>query len=144
MSTASPTPGPSSPAPPFGGARAGQRLGPLEVTVSTAANDRYWSAAGADHPLLRDGLLYPPIAANLGIWLFQTVATEPLLHATQRLVCHRSVRAGTPLVLTGRVLRRFEKRGREYAEVEAIVAAADAPDEPIWTSVATFCEARAR
>jgi hypothetical protein len=127
-----------STAPAFGGATAGTQLGPLRFTVSPAANERYWSSAGVDHPALRDGALYPPIAANLAILLFQTIATRPLLHTEQRLVCHRRGEAGTELEVTGTVVERYEKRGRAYAIVEAIVALPDGA--PLWTSVATFCE----
>jgi hypothetical protein len=108
------------------------------LTVSPAANERYWSSAGVDHPVLRDGALYPPIAANLAILLFQTVATRPLLHTAQRLVCHRRGEAGAELEVTGTVVERYEKRGREYAVVEAVVSLPDRA--PLWTSVATFCE----
>ena len=124
--------------PPFGGVAAGTRLGPLRFTVSGAANERYWAAAGIDHPALRAGALYPPIAANLTILLFQTVATRPLLHTSQRLVSHRRGEAGTELTVTGSVTDRYEKRGREYAVVDAVVALPDG--EPLWTSTATFCE----
>jgi hypothetical protein len=110
----------------------------MHITVSPAANERYWGSAGADHPLLRQGGLYPPIAANLTILLFQTVATRALLHTAQRLVCHRRGQAGTELAVTGAVAERYEKRGREYAVVEAVVALPDG--EPLWTSTATFCE----
>lgn len=122
----------------FGGAAAGTELGPLSITVSPAANERYWAAAGVDHPVLRDGALYPPIAANLTILLFQTVATRPLLHTSQRLVAHRRGDAGAELTVTGTVTERYEKRGREYAVVDAVVALPDG--KPLWTSTATFCE----
>lgn len=123
---------------PFGGAVVGTDLGPLRITVSEAANERYWASAGVDHPALRRGTLYPPVAANLTILLFQTVATRPLLHTSQRLVSHRRAEAGTELTVTGTVLERYEKRGREYAVVDAVVALPDG--EPLWTSTATFCE----
>jgi hypothetical protein len=116
----------------------GTVLGPIEITVSPAANERYWAAAGVDHPLLRAGALYPPIAANLTILLFQTAATRGVLQTAQHLVCHRRGEAGTPLTVSGTVRERFEKRGREYAVVEATVALPDG--SPLWTSVATFCE----
>src|SRR6266567_3427053 len=95
---------------PFGGAGAGTALGPLRITVSAVANERYWASAGVDHPLLREGALYPPIAANLTILLFQTVATRPLLHTSQRLVSHRRGEAGNELTVTGTVVDRYEKR----------------------------------
>ena len=75
---------------PFGGAAVGTALGPLRITVSPAANERYWSSAGIDHPELREGI------------------------------------------------ERYEKREREYAVVEAVVALPDG--SPLWTSIATFCE----
>ena len=127
-----------SPAPPFGGAVAGTELGPMRITVSAAANERYRASAGVDHPALRQGALYPPVAANLTILLFQTVATRPLLHTSQRLVSHRLGKAGAELTITGTVVERYEKRDREYAVVDAVVALPDG--EPLWTSTATFCE----
>jgi len=127
-----------STASPFGGAVVGTALGPLRITVSAAANERYWASAGVDHPALRHGALYPPVAANLAILLFQTVATRPLLHTSQRLVSHRRGEAGTELTVTGTVADRYEKRGREYAVVDAVIALPDG--EPLWTSTATFCE----
>jgi hypothetical protein len=127
-----------STAQPFGGAVVGTDLGPMRITVSPAANERYWASAGVDHPALRQGALYPPVAANLTILLFQTVATRPLLHTSQRLISHRRGEAGTELTVTGTVADRYEKRGREYAVVDAVVALPDG--EPLWTSTATFCE----
>jgi hypothetical protein len=123
---------------PFGGAAVGTDLGSLRITVSAAANERYWASAGVDHPALREGALYPPVAANLTILLFQTVATRPLLHTSQRLIAHRRGEAGSELTVTGTVVERYKKRGREYAVVDAVVALPDG--EPLWTSTATFCE----
>ena len=108
------------------------------MTVSAAANDRYWEGAGIEHPARAAGLLYPPMAANFTILLFQTVADRPLLHTAQRLVCHRSAHAEVELTVTGRVLDRFEKREREYAVVEAEVSLPTG--DPLWTSTATFTE----
>jgi hypothetical protein len=42
---------------PFGGTAVGTALGPLRITVSAAANERYWASAGVDHPALREGAL---------------------------------------------------------------------------------------
>lgn len=119
----------------------GTSLGTLDVTVSPGANERYWQAAGADHEALRAGALYPPIAANLTILLFQRSCDAAMIQTRQRLRCHRAERSGTPLVVTGRILDRYEKRGRDYLDVEAVVAAAARPDEPIWTSTVTFTPA---
>ena len=122
----------------WSGLHAGQALGPLRLTVSTAANERYWRAAGVDHPRLRAGALYPPIAANLTILCFQQTCPDAMIQTRQRLQCHRIAQAGAELVTFGRVVERYEKRGREYVDIEVAVITADAPDEPLWTSWVTF------
>jgi hypothetical protein len=116
----------------------GATLGPLTFRISREANERYWRSAGVDHPALHTGALYPPIAANLTVLLFQTVAPDPVLHTAQRLVCHRRGEAGSELTVTGTVAERFTKRGREYAVVEAEVSLPGG--DRLWTSRATFCE----
>src|SRR5438132_9332851 len=114
--------------------RPGQELGPLRLTISAAANERYWRAAGADHPRLRAGALYPPIAANLTILCFQQTCPDAMIQTRQRLKCHRTAPAGADLVTFGRVVARYEKRGRDYVDIEVAVISADAPDQPLWTS----------
>ena len=116
----------------------GRGLGPLELSVSAAGNERYWSAAGVDHPSLREGVLYPPIAANLTILLTQTVVERQMLHTGQLLRCRGLARVDEPLTVTGRVARRFEKRERSYVEIAAEVANRSGV---VWESVATFTEA---
>jgi hypothetical protein len=117
----------------------GDRFGPLTLAISRAANERYWASAGVDHPVLRDGALYPPIAANLTVLVVQTVVDRPLLQTAQRVVSHRRADADVELTVTGTVTDRYEKRGREYAVVTAEITLPDA--SPLWTSVATFCPA---
>jgi hypothetical protein len=119
----------------------GDPLGPFGVTVSAAANERYWKAAGVEHPLLAAGALYPPIAANLTILMFQQTCPHAMVQTRQRLACQRVEQAGTPLVVTGRVTARYEKRGREYVDVEAIVSPAATPEDVIWTSNVSFTPA---
>jgi hypothetical protein len=116
----------------------GTVLGPFACTVSAAANERYWRAAGVSHPALEAGALYPPIAANLTILMFLETCPHPMIQTSQVLQCHRAVDAGTPLVVTGHVTARYEKRGRAYVDVEANIATAAAPDEPVWTSTVSF------
>ena len=72
----------------------GTPIGPFAVTVSTAANERYWRTVGADHPALRAGALYPPLAANLTVLTFQQTCPEAMIQTRQRLVCHRIGQAG--------------------------------------------------
>lgn len=119
----------------------GQRFPPLAVTVSAAANERYWAAAGADHPLLRDGALYPPIAANLTVMLVQQIVGEALLHTAQTVVSRATEEAGDTLHVTGAVEERFERRGRDYAVVAATVRRASGG--VLWESRATFTSTRA-
>ena len=118
--------------------RPDQVLGPMRLTISPAANERYWRAAGVDHPLLRSGALYPPIAANLTILCFQKTCPDAMIQTRQRLQCHRIAQAGSELVTFGRVVARYEKRGREYVDIEVAVITTDAPDQPLWTSWVTF------
>ena len=117
---------------------ADQPLGPLRLTISEAANERYWRAAGVDHPALQAGALYPPIAANLTVLCFQQTVPDAMIQTRQRLKCHRSAQAGADLITFGRVVTRYEKRGREYVDIECAVITADAPDQPLWTSWVTF------
>lgn len=119
----------------------GDCCGPLTLAISRAANERYWSSAGVDHPSLRAGALYPPIAANLTVLVLQSVVPRPFLHTAQRLVAHRRADADVELTVTGTVTDRYEKRGREYVSVTARITLPDG--SPLWTSVATFCEAGA-
>ncbi len=116
----------------------GQALGPLRLAVSEAANERYWRAAGVDHPRLRAGALYPPIAANLTILCFQLHCPDAMIQTRQRLECHRIANAGGELITTGRITAKYEKRGREYIDIEASVVEAGAPVSPLWESWVTF------
>ena len=79
---------------PFADLAPGTPLGPFGITVSTAANERYWRTAGADHPSLRAGALYPPIAANLTVLTFQQTCPEAVIQTRQRLVCDGVARRG--------------------------------------------------
>jgi hypothetical protein len=126
---------------PFAAMVPGTVLGPLLLTVSEAANRRYWEAAGVDHPTLAAGALYPPIAANLTVLCFGQVCGDAMIQTRQNLRCHRRAESGVELVTTGRVARRYDKRGRTYIDVETTVATADAPDDPVWTSEVSFTPA---
>jgi hypothetical protein len=118
----------------------GMRIGPLRLAVSAAANERYWRTAGADHPALRAGTLYPPIAANLTALTFGQHCADPMIQTRQRLVCHRRAPAGAELVVTGEITSTYEKRGRDYADVRATIVTAE-DDAPLWTSEVTFTPA---
>jgi hypothetical protein len=125
---------------PFSEVEPGRELEPLSVTISEAANDRYWEGAGVDHPLRRAGALYPLIAANLTILTFGRLCPDAMIQTRQRLVCHRRADAPATLETVGRVTERYERRGRTYIVVETTVSdGADA--EPLWTSTVVFTPA---
>ncbi|HET9730822.1 MAG TPA: hypothetical protein VFR41_15430 [Acidimicrobiia bacterium] len=126
---------------PFGLLTAGMTCGPLSITVGEQANVRYFEAANVDHPLLRAGALYPPIAANLTVLCFGLRCPDPVIQTRQHLRCHGIARAGAALVVDGTITDVYEKRGRAYVDVEAVVRDAAAPDEPIWTSRVSFTPA---
>jgi hypothetical protein len=123
---------------PFARLVPGTVLPPLGVTVSAAANERYWQAAGADHPLLSAGALYPPIAANLTVLCFNEVCPDPVIQTRQLLRCHARGEAGIELVTAGAVTDRYEKRGRDYVDVRAEIRAGD---QLLWTSEVSFTPA---
>lgn len=118
----------------------GTRLGPFRVTVSGAANERYWRAADADHPALRAGILYPPIAANVTVLTFQQSCPDAMIQTRQRIVCHRLAHGGAELVADGVITSAYTKRGRDYVDVRVTVVTAD-DDTPLWTSEVTFTPA---
>jgi hypothetical protein len=119
----------------------GQDLGRLALTISSAANERYWRAAGVDHALLRAGALYPPIATNLTVLLFGATCPDPVIQTRQRLRAHSRAPSGIELITTGAVTNHYEKRGRDYVDVHTEVMAADAPDTPLWSSDVSFTPA---
>jgi hypothetical protein len=119
----------------------GTELGPFRVTVTAAANERYWRAAGVDHGALAAGALYPPIAANLTVLCVGQECPDAMIQTRQHLRCHRKVAAGVELVTTGKVSRRYEKRGRTYVDVETMVATADRPNDAVWSSEVSFTPA---
>jgi hypothetical protein len=120
----------------FGALATGTVLGPLRFALSAAANERYWSAAGVDHPQLRAGTLYPPIAANLTILAFQARCGDPVIQTRQRLRCHRAEAADAELTVTGEVVARYVKRDRAYVDVRVLVT--NAAGEAVWTSEVSF------
>ena len=118
---------------------AGTPLEPFTLTISAAANDRYWDGAGVDHPLRRAGALYPLIAANLTVLTFAGVCADAMIQTRQRLVCHGRADAPAALRTTGMVSERYERRGRTYVVVETEIAVDDG--RPLWTSTVVFTPA---
>ena len=117
------------------GTAVGAALPRFSVTVSAAANARYWRSAGVDHPLLRAGALYPPIAANLVVLTVLAVDPAPVLQTRQALRCHRRAAAPAELWVDATVTERTERRGRRYTVVTAEITT---PEGPLWTATSTF------
>jgi hypothetical protein len=116
----------------------GTPLEPFTLTISEAANDRYWEGAGIDHPLRRAGALYPLIAANLTVLTFANLCVEPMIQTRQRLVCHRRADAPATLRTTGLVSERYERRDRTYIVVATEITSEDVA---LWTSTVVFTPA---
>lgn len=125
---------------PFRGLVVGDSLDPLDLTISQAANERYWAAAGIDHPLLRDGALYPLIAANLVVLSVTHHLPEALIQTRQRLECHRRAQAPATLHTVARVIDRYERRDLPYIAVRAAVFV---DDELLWEAESHFTPAQA-
>ncbi len=109
-----------------------------ELTLSAAANERYWAAAGLDHPALRAGRAYPLIAANCTVLAWLATCDTPVIQTRQRVWCRRQV--ATPVVLdtSGTVTARFVRRGREYVTVATDVRS---DGSTIWSSEVDFTPA---
>jgi hypothetical protein len=131
-------PGPAPDA--FAGLSPGDPFGPFTVTIRPETNERYWRAAGAEHPLLVAGALYPPIAANLTILALGQRLDEALIQTRQLITCHARVDAPATLQTMGTVVDRREHRARPYLDVRAEITAAGVA---LWTSEASFTTARA-
>jgi hypothetical protein len=123
----------------FAQVEVGTALEPFAVTISEAANDRYWDGAGVEHSLRRAGALYPLIAANLTVLTFAGVCAEPMIQTRQRLVCHRRADAPATLHTTGAVTERYDRRGRTYIVVETEIALDGVL--PLWSSTVVFTPA---
>lgn len=123
----------------FADLAAGTALEPLTLTLSEAANDRYWEGAGIEHPVRAAGALYPLVAANLTVLAFGQTCADPVIQARQTLVCHRRADAPATLVTAGAVREAYERRGRAYVVVDTEVALAGG--DPLWSSTVVFTPA---
>ena len=124
----------------FGGLKVGDELEPLRLTISAAANERYWRAAGLDDPLLEAGAIYPLIAANLIVLALTRRYPDAMIQTAQQLQCHRIAVAPSELVTCARVNTRYEKRGLQYIVIAATVTV---DGEQLWDASAHFTPAAA-
>jgi acyl dehydratase len=123
----------------------GTRLGPHRMPLSAAANERYWRAAGLDHPALasdhrQGGLAYPMIAANATVLAWLDTCPTPMIQTRQRLTCRQALATPATLETRGSVVARFERRGRDYVTIRVEVAS-DAGSGTCWISEVDFTPA---
>ena len=118
---------------------AGTPLEPFTVTISAAANDRYWDGAGVEHPLRRAGALYPLIAANLTVLTFANRVRRRDDPDPPAPGVPPAGRRPATLRTTGSVSERYERRGRTYVVVETEITLDD--DISLWTSTVVFTPA---
>jgi acyl dehydratase len=114
----------------------GTAIGPSQLDLSPAANERYWRAAGLDHPLLLAGAAYPLIAANCTVLAWLATCPEPMIQTRQHLICHRTATSPLTLRTTGIVETRHTRRGRDYVTIRVEIV--ESAGRPIWTSEVDF------
>lgn len=121
----------------------GAQLGPVGFEITPAIVEEYFDAVSADRALYHvDGRQAAPPNVLLPYMTVPIYMTYPpnqgIVMAELEMMWHAPIWADetTSIVATGRVLRKFEKRGRRYINWEATFARADG--QPIATLVNTF------
>lgn len=121
----------------------GARLGPVSFEITPAIVEEYFAAVSADRALYKiDGRQAAPPNVLLPYMTVPIYMTYPpnqgIVMAELDMTWHKPIWADetTSVVATGRVLMKFEKRGRRYINWEATFARADG--EPIATLINTF------
>ena len=104
----------------------GRRLGPVRFEITPAICDEYMDAVQADRSLYRvDGRQAAPpnvLLPYMTVPIYQTYPpNQGIVMAEVDLSWSAPIWADetTPVVATGRVLRKFERRGRRYVQWEA-------------------------
>jgi hypothetical protein len=109
--------------------REGEPLGPVRFDITPALCEEYFDAVQADRALYRvDGRQAAPPNVLLPYMTVPIYRTYPpnqgIVMAELDMRWESPIWADetTPVVATGRVLRKFEKRGRRYVQWEASFA----------------------
>jgi hypothetical protein len=112
----------------------GRKLGPVRFDITPEICEDYFDAVLADRAHYRlDGRQAAPPTVLLPYMTVPIYRTYPpsqgIVMAEVDLEWSAPIWADevTPVVATGRVLRKFEKRGRRYVQWEAAFARADGP-----------------
>ena len=98
---------------------------PLPVTPELAAD--YLRAVGESDPIYREqGLVHPGQVLRLcNQLLVQNVRLGPWIHVGSTVRNFAAARVGDALVVRGRVVAEYERKGHRFAELDALVATAD-------------------
>ncbi|MGE4336550.1 MAG: hypothetical protein AB7E55_11320 [Pigmentiphaga sp.] len=122
----------SSPGTTYAQFEEGKQLGPVEFTITPEIVDEYFDAVGADRDLYKiDGRQAAPpnvILPYMTVPIYQTYPPiQGIVMAELDLSIHHPIWADeyTSMRATGRVLKKFEKRGRRYVQWEAEFSSGD-------------------
>lgn len=121
----------------------GAALGPISFDITPAICEEYFEAVEADRELYRvDGRQAAPpnvLLPYMTVPIYQTYPpNQGIVMAELDMSWSQPIWADetTHIVATGRVLSKFEKRGRRFVKWEARFARAD--NTPIATLINTF------
>ena len=108
----------------------GDELGPVKHHVTESMIREYAEATGDMQPWHTRGA--PPYAGVIGHPMMATIFSTRLLgrsgidrpsggiHAKHEYEFHGAVRAGQTVVTTGRIIEKYERRGRKYVVCESL------------------------
>jgi hypothetical protein len=112
----------------------GKALGPVRFEITPALCEEYFDAVQSDRALYRVGgrQAAPPnvLLPYMTVPIYQTYPpNQGIVMAELDLQARSPIWADetTPVVATGKVLRKFEKRGRRYVQWEARFAREGGP-----------------
>jgi hypothetical protein len=112
---------------------AGDRLGPIEVTISAFQVREYCHANELHQGFLQNPAapIVPPTMAHLeklriyAMFCPEGCGPNARVHYTFDAAWHAPILAGEALRVEGLVARRYLKRGREYIEMRISISGAD-------------------
>lgn len=103
----------------------GERLGPIEVTISPFQVREYCHANELHQDIFQNPAkpIVPPTMAHIEKLRFYALfcpegcGPSARVHSTFDVAWHAPIYAGTPLLIEALVARRYMKRGREYMDM---------------------------
>lgn len=109
----------------------GERLGPVEVTISPFQVREYCHANELHQDVFQNPAnpMVPPTMAHMeklrlyALYCPEGCGPNARVHSTFDVTWHAPIHAGQPLSVEGLVARRYMKRGREYMEMHVLIRA---------------------